>query len=283
MDATWYKKQVEYRIKSVSKKVLAQAVAQGEVAVEMAEARRVQASFLPAELPNIRGYDLSVRLEAARETSGDFYDFISLPGNRQAILVADVADKGAAAALFMTSTRTLLRTYAEEYPTQPERVIEEVNRRLLQDTRSGLFVTVFFGVLDSQNNRLTYVNAGHNPPLIITKGKDNSVQKLDRTGMPVGILEDQQWESETLNFEPGDALVVYTDGLTEALAENGEYYGEARLNQNVLQALRTSQDLLSSEMIIEQLLSDRHNFLGVKPPSDDTTLLVIIRQDNPSS
>ena len=101
--------------------------------------------------------------------------------------------------------------------------------------------------------------------------------------MPVGILEDQQWESEILTFEPGDALVVYTDGLTEAQAENGDYYGEARLSQNVLQALHTSQDLLTAETIIEQLLSDRHNFLGGSPPSDDMTLLVIIRQANPSS
>jgi serine phosphatase RsbU (regulator of sigma subunit)/class 3 adenylate cyclase len=279
MGAAWYKEQVESRIQSVSEQILAQAEAQGEVALEMAEARRVQASFLPDKLPDIPGFNLSVSIEPARETSGDFYDTIPLPDNHLCIVVADVADKGAAAALFMTSTRTLIRTYAEEFPTHPERVIEAVNRRLLQDTHSGLFVTVFLGVLDTQSSILTYVNAGHNPPLIASEQIEHSQRILEKTGMPIGILEDAKWECGDHKFSPGDVLVIYTDGVTEAQSAEGEYYGEGRLKQVILNSLQKSKYTPLAEDIIETILSDHQTFLGQAPRSDDTTLLVLIRQN----
>jgi serine phosphatase RsbU (regulator of sigma subunit)/class 3 adenylate cyclase len=279
MGATWYKKQVESRIQSVSEQVLVQAEVQGEIALEMAEARRVQASFLPDELPEIPGYNLSVRIEPVRETSGDFFDTIPLPDNHLGIVVADVADKGAAAALFMTSTRTLIRTYAEEYPSHPEQVIETVNRRLLQDTHSGLFVTVFFGVLDIKTNILTYVNAGHNPPLVASHQREDSLSILEKTGMPIGILEDVNWECENHMFSPGDVLVIYTDGVTEAQSAEGKYYGEGRLKQVILTSLQNSKLTPLAEDIVEAILTDHHTFRGQNPRSDDTTILVLIREN----
>jgi serine phosphatase RsbU (regulator of sigma subunit) len=278
MGATWYGEQVESRMRSVSEKILAQAKAQGEIALEMAEARRIQASFLPEQLPDIPGFDLSVKIEAARETSGDFFDFIFLPDDHLGIVVADVADKGAAAALFMTSTRTLLRTYAEIYPFQPNKVIEAVNQRLLQDTHSGLFVTVFFGVLANQSHRLTYVNAGHNPPLIASMQVNQSPISLTQTGMPIGILERQEWESGSYTFRPGDALIVYTDGVTEAQSQGGEFFGEDRLKQLVTNYMQDSKKILTADRLINTVLVDHQDFLGETPRSDDTTLLVLIRQ-----
>ena len=279
MGAAWYKKQVESRIQSVSKQILAQAEAQGEVALEMTEARRVQASFLPDELPDIPGFNLSVSIEPARETSGDFFDTILLPDNQLGIVVADVADKGVAAALFMTSTRTLIRTYAEKFPTHPEQVIEALNRRLLQDTHSGLFVMVFLGVLDTQSSILTYINAGHNPPMITSEQIEHSLRILEKTGMPIGILEDAKWECGVHKFSPGDVLVIYTDGVTEAQSAEGEYYGVGRLRQVILNSLQKSKYTPLAENFIETILSDHQTFLGQTPRSDDTTLLVLIRQN----
>ncbi len=279
MGAAWYKKQVESRIQSVSKQILAQAEAQGEVALEMAEARRVQASFLPDELNDIPAFNLSVSIEPARETSGDFFDTIPLPDNQLGIVVADVADKGVAAALFMTSTRTLIRTYAEKFPTHPEQVIEALNRRLLQDTHSGLFVTVFLGVLDTQSSILTYINAGHNPPMIASEQIEHSLRILEKTGMPIGILEDAKWECGVHKFSPGDVLVIYTDGVTEAQSAEGEYYGVGRLRQVILNSLQKSKYTPLAEDFIETILSDHQTFLGQTPRSDDTTILVLIRQN----
>jgi len=281
LGATWLMEQVKNRLDQVTEKSHAIALEQDEAAVEMAQARRVQDSFLPEELPQISGYDLAVNFEPARKTSGDFYDFITLPGEHQVIIVADVADKGAAAALFMTSCRTLLRTYATQFPNEPERVIASVNNRMIKDTHSGLFVTLFYGVLDPISNELVYVNAGHNPPFLIKRDHDIIMRNLEITGMPVGILEDQTWERGSISIQPKDMLVVYTDGLTEAQNEIGDYYGVNRLKELLLGELMHPSPLeIHADMISKSLLSDLNHFSGSSRRSDDTTLLVLIRNVN---
>src|SRR5690606_32138120 len=133
---------------------------------ELALARQMQASFLPTELPHIPGWELGAPLRPARQTSGDFYDILEVAGARLALIVADVADKGMSAALFMALTRTLLRTYAADFPDDPARVLSAANRRLLSDSSDDSFVTVFYAVLDVDTGALCYANAGHNPPFI---------------------------------------------------------------------------------------------------------------------
>jgi sigma-B regulation protein RsbU (phosphoserine phosphatase) len=151
---------------------------------ELALAGEVQASFLPRQLPEIPGWQLSVALKPARETSGDFYDVNLLPNGRLGILVADVVDKGAGAALFMVLSSSLIRTYAVEYPTQPELALSAVNRRILSDTDSNQFVTVFYGILDPATGTLAYCNAGHCPPYLASAQNSEGIQRLIRTGMP---------------------------------------------------------------------------------------------------
>jgi sigma-B regulation protein RsbU (phosphoserine phosphatase) len=173
-----------------------------KMAQELALAGEVQTSFLPRELPDIPGWQISVTLRPARETSGDFYDVNLLPNGRLGILVADVVDKGVGAALFMALSWILIRTYAPEYPTQPELVLSTVNRRILKDTNANQFVAVFYGILDPATGTLAYCNAGHVPPYLLSTQSDDAVQTLLRTGPPLGILEDVTWEQGVVQLAP---------------------------------------------------------------------------------
>jgi serine phosphatase RsbU (regulator of sigma subunit) len=245
---------------------------------ELALAWQIQAGFLPDCLPDIPGWQLAATLRPSRETSGDFYDLISLPGGRLGILVADVADKGMGAALFMVLSRTLIRTYAVQHHTQPELVLGATNQRILMDVDTGQFVTVFYGILDPTAGTFTYANAGHNPPYVLRRDKSSgvqdgdAVQELRRTGIPVGISQDADWEQKTAQLAPGDVLILYTDGITEAQNPQGEFFGEARL----LQAAQANLELPAQD-IQSALMAQVHEFTVDAHQSDDITLAVLVR------
>lgn len=239
---------------------------------ELALAWQIQAGFLPDDLPDIPGWQLAATLKPSRETSGDFYDLIPLPNGRFGILVADVTDKGMGAALFMVLSRTLIRTYAVRYHTQPDFVLRAANRRILMDINTDQFVTVFYGVLDPVTGTLTYCNAGHNPPYLLSAQNDDVVQALRRTGMPLGIFEDVNWEQKAVQLAPGDMLVLYTDGLTEAQDPQEEFFGEERLLELAQANLgRSAQD------VQDALMAHVHEFMGDAPQFDDITLAVVVR------
>jgi sigma-B regulation protein RsbU (phosphoserine phosphatase) len=243
-----------------------------KVGQELALAGEIQVSFLPDALPDVPGWQLTATLEPARETSGDFYDFIPLPNGRLGILVADVTDKGMGAALYMALSRTLVRTYAAEYDTKPELTLSAVNRRILVDTHTDLFVTVFYGILDPISGTLTYCNAGHNPPYLLDGPNRDLVQELVRTGIPLGIFDDVTWQQGTTQIGPGDVLILYTDGVTEAQDRKEIFFGEKRL-------LETAQANLgrSAQDIQEALIKGVHEFTGDVPQFDDITLMVLVR------
>ena len=251
--------------------VYAQALAYQRMAQELALAGEIQATFLPQNVPELNGWQLTVTLEPAKETSGDFYDFIPLPDGRLGIVVADVADKGLGAALYMALSRTLIRVYAVEQEAAPEKVLAAANRRILADTDSDLFVTVFYGVLDPQAGTLTYCNAGHNPPLLLSTHEEPA-QKLPLTALPLGVLEDEGWGQRTVQLRPGDVLILYTDGLTEAENEFGDYFGEARL-QRVVQANLDR----AAEVIENKIITAVYDFMGEAAQQDDITLMVVAR------
>ena len=239
---------------------------------ELALAGEVQASFLPRELPDIPGWQLAVTLKPSRETSGDFYDINLLPNGRLGLLVADVVDKGAGAALFMALSWILIRTYAAEYPGQPELVLSAVNHRILEETGAEQFVTVFYGVLDPITGKLVYCNAGHCLPLLFG-ARDDAVRELRTTGMALGITDDVTWEQEIVQLAPGDMLVLYTDGVTEAQNEHRALFSEERLQACVQPNLgRSAQD------IQDAVIANVEEFVGDAPQSDDVALAVVVRE-----
>jgi sigma-B regulation protein RsbU (phosphoserine phosphatase) len=239
---------------------------------ELALAGEVQASFLPRQLPDVPGWQLSVTLRPARATSGDFYDVNLLPNGRLGILVADVVDKGAGAALFMALSSTLIRTYAVEYPAQPELVLKAVNHRILSDTDANQFVTVFYGILDPAAGTLVYCNAGHCPPYLLSTQDGADTRRLIRTGMPLGIFEDETWERDTVQIRPGGVLVLYTDGITEAQNAQGASFGEERLLKAVSANLGRS-----AQGIQDGVATEIRRFVGDVPQSDDIVLAVLVR------
>ena len=173
----------------------------------------------------------------------------------------------------MALCRTLIRTYAAEFDTQPDRVFSVVNRRILQDTHTNLFVTVFYGILDPATGALTYGNAGHNPPYLLSAQNRGPVQALRRTGMPLGVLEDTSWEQGSVQIASGDALVFYTDGIPEAQNGQEEFFGEKRLLEIVQSNLgRSAQDMQ------DVLLAGVHRFMGNAAQLDDITLMVVVRE-----
>ncbi|MEN8240285.1 MAG: PP2C family protein-serine/threonine phosphatase [Chloroflexota bacterium] len=251
----------------------ARSIALEKVSQEIKIAGQIQASFLPNQFPNIPGWQLAVSLEPAGGLSGDFFDLIPLSRGRLGIVIADVADKGLGAALYMALCRTLIRTYALEYQSRPDLVLSEANERILADARANLFITTFYGVLDPTKNTLIYCNAGHNPPILIGTDPESVPVALVRTGMPIGIEEDSSWERRTLQFSPGDKLILYTDGITEAQNNEGELFDDHHLVETVI--LNRHQPAFDLQVKILEAVKEHAQ--GA-PQYDDITLMILEKE-----
>jgi serine phosphatase RsbU (regulator of sigma subunit) len=239
---------------------------------ELALAGKVQASFLPGELPVPAGWQIAAALKPASQTSGDFYDAIPLPDGRLGLLVADVVDKGVGAALFMALSWILIRTYALEHPAQPELVLSTVNRRVLAETQTDQFVTVFYGILDPATATLTYCNAGHPPPLLFGPQYGAIARPLTRTGMALGAIETTTWRQATVHLAPRDVLVLYSDGITDAENKRATSFGRERLKATVLANLGAT-----AQEIQDALLAGVEQFVGDAIQFDDVALMVVRR------
>ena len=180
---------------------------------EVQLARQIQQTFLPESLPEFSEWELAARWKTARQVGGDFYDVFNLPDNRLGLFIADVSDKGVPAALFMALRRTLVRAAVMETDS-PCDALRRVYDLLVPDTRQGMFVTAVYAVLDMNSAELTYVNAGHNPPLWVKD--DGSLQSLTRTGVALGAAENMKYDQRVIPLGKDDSVLFYTDGLTES-------------------------------------------------------------------
>jgi len=251
------------------------------VSEELKLAGSIQASLLPNSFPDMDGWQFAVTLAPAGETSGDFFDIISLAEGKIGFVIADVLDKGVGPALYMTLSRTLIRTYATEFDLQPDLVFFATNERILKDTRANLFVTAFFGVLDPATGALTYCNAGHNPPYFLGNQNGCDPIPLEKTGFPIGIDEEATWERAQIEIQPGDVLVLYTDGVPDAQNLEGEFFKQEALVKIVQEHLDES-----AEMLQKSILDAVYDFVGDAPPFDDITLMVLRRdaqEESPGS
>jgi serine phosphatase RsbU (regulator of sigma subunit) len=237
---------------------------------EIEVARQIQRTLLPDHLPETPGWDLAAMWKTARQVGGDFYDVFVLPDRRLGLFIADVSDKGIPAALFMALTRTLVR--AVVYDTEsPAEALRRVNDLMLPDNKQEMFVTAVYGVLSLDTGEFRYANAGHNPPLVACR-EDGSIELLRRTGPALGVIDEYAIREETVHLEPGNCILLYTDGLTEAFSPQDEPYGDERLCH-----LIESASVDSVKDMLDAIETSVAEFINPLPLADDMTMLAVRR------
>lgn len=242
----------------------------GRMEEELKLAADIQHRLRPAAVPKIDGWELAGLSFSCREIGGDYYDFIERPEkNRIVIALGDVAGKGVGAALLMASLHAAVR--AESRNGAPlSQVMREINRYIFDNTATDKFLTLFYAVLDPATGMLEYSNAGHLPPLLARRSGE--VLRLDGSGLPIGVLAEATYPEQAVRVEPGDALIVYTDGLREATRDGREEFGESRLV-----ALVQESRGCSAAALCQQIDAGLADFLGGSPPMDDRALVVVKR------
>jgi sigma-B regulation protein RsbU (phosphoserine phosphatase) len=219
--------------------------------------------MIPQTFPPVPGIDLAAVYVPCYTLGGDFYDLIPLPDDNLGLVVADVSGKGVPASLIMASVRATLRAYVDNVYYLYE-VVRRVNQNLARDTNPEEFVTLFYGVLDARNRRLTYCNAGHPPGLIL---RDGQLIELGSDNMVLGVNSDERYTQSVIDLRPNDALLLYTDGLTDAVNFNGQRYGR----QHLTNAFQLAD---KAETIAQAILWDLRKFVGLTKPVDDVTMIV---------
>jgi len=239
-------------------------------AKELDQAAEIQRRLLPTRAPEVPGIDLAGYNAPCRTVGGDYFDFLTYPDGSVAILVGDVAGKGMPAALLMSSLQARVQVLFDE-PADLAKLVTRLNRIILSNCPTNRFISFFIGVIDPKTGELTYVNAGHNPPLVVRH--DGAVEELAGTGLILGIMPSAQYEQKVCRLEPDDLVVLFSDGVTEACRPDvDEEFGEKRLADTLAEARASS-----AQSIIETVNRKLQEFTGGAPPADDITLVVAKR------
>jgi len=238
---------------------------------ELQQARRIQMSLLPGRYPVAPGWEFAATYESAREIGGDLYDFIEWPDDprRIGLLIADVSGKGTAAALFMAHSRAMIRGAAQTLPG-PAATLAQANVQIARDNHAMLFVSAFYAVLDTAGGRLTFANAGHNVPLILHA--DGTLEEIMSRGMVLGIMDDITYDEDETVLGPGDMLVLYTDGITEAMDRANDLFGKERLKDAIRSAAGGS-----ARDVISAIIAAVKSYAGDTPQADDLTIVTVRR------
>ncbi len=258
---------------------------------EMEKGKKIQRDFLPDQIPRIYGWEIAVCFHPARQVSGDFYDVFLLPGNLIGLVIADVCDKGVGSALFMALFRSLIRVFSGQISLQGVSVsgsdqsglnstenhhlalhaVSLTNDYIAEEHGDeGMFATLFFGVLDPQSGKMAYVNGGHEPVIIVDHG--GVKERLNATGPAVGMMAESKYTAKLVQIECGDILIGYTDGVTEALSPNKDFYTKRRFFSILERPVTTASKL------IEQIKIDLYNHIDDAPQFDDITMLAVHRK-----
>jgi sigma-B regulation protein RsbU (phosphoserine phosphatase) len=244
---------------------------------ELKIARNIQMNFLPKHFPPFpekQEFEIFAVLESAREVGGDFYDFFLLDNDHLFFSVGDVSGKGVPAALFMAASKMLMKGTAH-LELAPAEILERVNRELCWENDSAMFVTVFCGIFSIKTGELHYSNAGHNPPVLLhTSGRAEWLVLPE--GFMLGPFEDSRYETRKMILAPGDMLILYTDGVTEAMNPAREVYSD----ENLLQTVTRSGEN-TAEGLVREIVQSVHDYAGDEPQSDDITLLVLKYRGTP--
>lgn len=240
------------------------------LAHEMALARQVQSKLLPQKTPALKTLDYWGECNQARAVGGDYYDFLSLPSQRLAFILADVAGKGIAAALLMANLQATLRSYCSLECDDCLGLLPAINRLFCQATESNRYATFFFGEYDDVSRRLRYANCGHNPAVLLHNGK---VQRLEATATVLGLFDDWTCSISEVQLAANDILVIYTDGFTEATDDEGEEFGEARLIDVI-----TENHVLPPRLLCDSIIAEVKAFSrGIEQQDDMTAIVVHVR------
>ncbi|HAC64154.1 MAG TPA: serine/threonine protein phosphatase [Cyanothece sp. UBA12306] len=284
-EAIYARKQVEIALKNSLKREEDYSQALNE---ELEEGRLMQADFLPHQLLNKPGWQISAFMSPASQVAGDFYDVFELPNNNIGLVVADVCGKGVGAALFMGLFRSLIRIFSGQFSVETIQVLNNnyycyIDMSFLAAVKltndyicanhdnTGIFCTIFFGILDSKSGQMSYINAGHDS-LVIINSKGEIKETLEATGTPVGMLTDIEFEIKQTSLDSGDILLGYTDGVTEARSKNKEFFTEKRLLEIIQKPFTSAQEIL------ETVKSEVLTYIGDGELSDDITILAIRRK-----
>ncbi|MGH2702072.1 MAG: ATP-binding SpoIIE family protein phosphatase [Actinomycetota bacterium] len=254
------------RVAQLVRQQESQARERERVEQEMRVAQLIQQQFLPASLPELPAWHIAAYYRPAREVGGDFYDFIELPAGRVGIVVGDVTDKGVPAALVMATTHSFLRAEAPRL-VSPSAVLERVNELLVDEMPPKMFVTCLYAVLDPQTGVMTFANAGHNLPYV---GSEKGTVELRATGMPLGLMHDMTYEEKRATLQPGDSILLHSDGLAEAHSPTREMFGFPRL-------MKIVETRVGGEDLIDECLSELERFVGSEWEQEDDITLVTLQ------
>ena len=255
------------RVAQLVREQKAEAVTRQRFEQELEVARLIQQNFLPRELPDLPGWQIAAYYRPAREVGGDFYDVIPLPDGRVAFVVGDVTDKGVPAALVMSATRSVLRASAGRL-IEPGVVLERVNDHLCPDMPEKMFVTCLYGVLDPVSGHLRFANAGHDLPYVKTA---NGVVELRARGMPLGLMPGMVYEEKEATLEPGDSVLLHSDGVVEAHDPQRGMFGFPRLKETMARGE-------GGQELIDRVLGDLEAFTGPDSEQEDDITMVTLQR-----
>lgn len=256
------------RVAQLARQQQSEARGRERIAQELRVARVIQQTLLPKDIPNLPGWQMAAHWQPARAVSGDFYDFIHFSDGRLGIIIGDVTDKGVPAALVMATTRSILRAAAERL-VAPGAVLERVNNTLCPDIPANMFVTCLYVLLDLHSGTIRFANAGHNLPYLRTGG---GIVELRASGMPLGLLPEMTYEEKEAGLQPGDQLILYSDGLVEAHNPGGEMFGFPRLRELLSGATCSGQ-------MIPCLVDALADFTGPGWEQEDDVTFVSLARD----